>query len=322
MGFFAGLFNAPLHIYMIAIGTSLIIGMFTFLIYSAFKEEDPNKIHDQQLADLMLDDFDENKPVKINLMYKWNQYWNDRFKSLGISKYAEGKDTAGRDVIILWIAAAVLLFALTRIIFLAIAAPTVLLYLTGAISKNISNKKEEQLNNQLPGFIFAMKANVQANQTPEQAIMKVVDNMPSPLYEDLVILKNRILANGSFVDALDEVRSSTKSRDLRFLCSCMIQAANSGANMENQLTVIQKVLEARRKVTDETEKAIRQASPAMWIASFVIPGSFIFTLFFDQSAKNFWFVNPLSYIVLVIVGILWAIGIWLSKKLTDSIRNL
>lgn len=102
----------------------------------------------------------------------------------------------------------------------------------------------------------------------------------------------------------------------------MIQATASGSNLEGQITVIQKVLEDRRKVTDELNKAIRAATPAIWVASIVIPGVFVATMLLDDNARKFWFTSFASWVCLGVVLAFYTLGVWLSKKLVDNIKNL
>lgn len=311
----------PYFIYLIAGGVALLLGLIATIGYFAIQRNSKKSAYDEQLAELIASDYEEGQ-TQVTLATRWNRYWGELFKGMGWAKYTDENNNAGRDIIFLGIVLAIIAGLLVRNPIAGIVISGLLLYVFGSFLKSKTNRDSDVLNAQLPGFLFALKANIQANETPERAILKVVDNMPSPLYEDLVIVKQRILANSSFKDALEELSQKTSSRDLKFLCSCMIQATGSGTNLENQITVIQKVLDARRKVSDELAKAVRSATPAIWVASFVIPAVFIATLFLDPGAKAFWFTDILSWAALIAVVALYGVGVWMSKKLVDSIKNL
>ena len=317
-----GINDSPLYLYLIAGGLALLIGLIITVGVFAVQRNSSKTAYDEQLADLIATEAEEAGNTKVTMARRWNHYWSERFKAMGWAKYNDKESSAGRDIIVVGI-----IIAIAVSVFLknALAGPPVaalIIYVIGALMKSKANKEADVLNAQLPGFLFALKANIQANETPERAVLKVVDNMPEPLHSDLIIVKNRILANSSFRDALEELAHKTSSKDLQFLCACMIQATGTGANLENQITVIQKVLEARRKVSDELAKAVRSAMPAIWIASVVIPGAFIFSLMADTNAANFWFKDPLSWAALAGVVFFYGLGVWLSKKLVDNIRNL
>lgn len=310
----------PSFVYLIAGGIALLIGLIVSMGIFALQKNNEKTAYDDQLEELIKGESDDGP--QITLSYRWNQYWGERFKAIGWSKYSDDNSTAGRDIGIFAIVLAVIVGVLLRNPLAGIGISLGVTYLSGVFMKSKSNKDADVMNAQLPGFLFALKANVQANETPERAILKIVDSMPSPLYDELAIVKQRLLANSSFKDALEELAETTSSRDLRFLCSCMIQAANSGANLEGQITVIQNVLEARRKVSDELAKAARSAAPAIWVASVVIPGTFIGMYFMDPNARGFWFNDILSWAALAGVIFLYIIGVWMSKKLVDNIKNL
>lgn len=313
--------NAQLFAFLISGGVALLVGMIATIGVFAIQKNNKNSAYDRQLAELMSSDINDDRP-KRNLITRWNTYWGEIFRGMGWAKYSDPNNSAGRDVLLIGGFAALLTGLFLQNFIAGFAIGGIVIYIMSVFFKSKNNKDGDKLNAQLPGFLFALKANVQANETPERAVLKVVDNMPSPLYEDLLIVKNRILANSSFKDALEELSHKTASRDLKFLCACMIQASGTGTNLENQITVIQKVLEDRRKVSDELSKAVRSATPAIWVASVVLPAVFLATLFMDPSAKDFWFVDPLSYAALALVLLLYGGGVFLSKRMVDGIKNL
>lgn len=308
-------------LYIVSAGAALLIGFLVSIGYLIMQRNSQKSAYDAQLDEIISSGAPLPEPT-ITLSMRWNKYWGERLKAAGFGKYNEDDERAGRDVIL--ISGAVFLASIFffKNPLAGIVITPALIYGLGVFLKSKANRSAETLNAQLPGFLFAMKANVQANETPEKSILKVVDSMPSPLYDDLLIVKQRILANASFKDALEELSQKTVSRDLKFLCACMIQASTSGANLEEQITIIQGVLESRQKVTDELDKAVRSAAPAIWVASFVIPAVFLGTLMIDAGAKAFWFKDPLSWAALVAVFLFYTFGVFMSKKLVDGIRNL
>lgn len=314
--------NSGFFLYLIAGGFTLLIGIVALVAYFSIRKNSTKLAYDQQLEDLLTDENDPNFEEKPTLAEKWNIYWATIAKESGMSRYQDVDNTAGRDVVIAAIVSGAISGVLIKNALAGLVVGLVLIVVASGIMKNLSGRKAESINAQLPGFLFALKANVQANETIDKAILKVIDGMPSPLFDELVVVKHRLLANSSFKEALEELSRKTASRDLKFLCSCMIQASSAGANIEAQITTIQKVLKARSEVSDALNKAIKSVQPSIWIASVVIPGVFVVTYLADPNSRAFWFVVPFSWIALGAVGALWGLGIWMSKRLVDSIKNI
>jgi Flp pilus assembly protein TadB len=314
--------DGGLMLYLIAGGFTALIGIVAFFAYFSIRKNSSKLAYDQQLEDLLTDDNDPDAEQKPTIIERWNKYWATIAKESGIARYSGVENTAGRDIIVVSLVIGILSGVLIKNPLAGAVIAAAFMFTSSGIMKNLAGKKADSINAQLPGFLFALKANVQANETTEKAILKVIDGMPSPLYDEIVLVKHRLLANSSFADALRELADKTASRDLKFLCSCMIQASGAGANLEAQITTIQKVLKARSEVSDALNKAVKSVQPSMWVASIVIPLTFVATYFMDPNSRQFWFVNPFSWIALGAVGILWAAGIWLSKKLVDSIKNI
>lgn len=312
-----------LYPYMLALGMTMLLGLLFWLIYALVKRNRNEVTYDEQLEELLKDDYYNPTITKPTLMTKWNNYWDTTLKGAGVTRYVKAeKDAAGRDILLLTLGSAVLISVLMRNFIIGIIVAVGFLWVLSMFMKMKANKQADELNTQLPGFLFALKANIQASDTNERAILKVIDLMPSPLYDDLIVVKNRLLANGSFREALEELSEKTASKDLKFLCACMIQASMSGSNMINQIDSIQKVIESRRKVSNEIAKAVKTVQPAIWLASVVIPALFFASYFMDSSAQEFWFIEPMSWLALLATIFLYAIGMILTKKQINKIRDM
>lgn len=298
------------------------MGLVLVGVVFSFKKGSADAAYDEQLAELLEDDNYESSDAKLGFSHKWNRHWGALFKEMGLARYNDANEKAGREVLIGAFVIAVLGSLIAQNLFIGPAIVAALLFGSSILLKSLGEKKAEKINDQLPGFLFALKANIQANETPERAIIKVIDAMPSPLYDDLVIVKNHIDANSSFKDALLDLSQKTASRDLKFLCACIIQAANSGSDLEDQIVIIQKVLEDRKKVSDKIAEASRSAAPAIWVASIAIPATFFIIFSADPNAASFWFINPVSWIALGVIITLWIVGIYLARKMVSNIKNL
>lgn len=308
-------------LYVIAIGFTLLISLIGLIIYLIYRKNSSKVAYEQQLNQLIASD-DEFTTNKSGIFYKWNQYWNTIFKDSGWVRYNEDASKAGKEAFIFIIIASVVISLLTRNAFLGPMITGIVIVVFINILKMKNERESQRLNEQLPGFLAALKANIQANTTPERAMLKVIDDMPTPLYEDLIVSKQQILANTPFVETIQNLSARTKSKDLKFLCASMLQAVASGASLEDQIETIQNVLERRQKVNDEIKKAINSATPAIYVASVAIPLLFFATYFLNDATREYWFVDPTSWIALIVVIALWVAGILMTKKLVDNIKKL
>jgi tight adherence protein B len=310
-----------LYLYLIAGGVAVIFALILFALYFFLLDKKDSVSYDEQLNELLSDEI-EGGSTKVTLWYRWAQYWGKLFKEAGWSRYAGEKNTAGRDVIVFLFVLSALGSIIIRNIFAGIFISFLILIVITITLRMKIERKSESVNTQLPGFIFALKANIQSGQTAERAILKVIDGMPSPLYEDLYIVKQRILASSSFKEALEELEARTNSKDLKFLAACMKQASGTGSTLEDQLTVIQKVISDKKKASDEQKKAARNGIVSIWVSAAVTPISFIGLYFMNADAQRFWFVEPVSWAALAIVGLLYALGIMGTRKLVNNIKDL
>lgn len=313
--------------YIIALSFTALVVLLGVLIYLLFKKQQDKQLpHIQQLLEL-LEENDSSESVSattsnVNIFNKWNYYWARLVENAGIGRYAENASQSGRDMAVFFVVSGLIVGLLFKQPLLALFIPVILCISTASFLQMLHNKQAESLSKQLPGLLFAVKSNLQSGDTNERALMKVVDSMPEPLYSDLVVAKNVLNANGTFKEALQTLSYHTSSKDLQFLCSCMIQASEAGSNMSNQIDAIQEVLKARQQVNYTIAKAVKAVTPAVLISTFAIPSVFIASLLIDSSAKKFWFVDPLSYVALALVVFLYVAGIWLSKKQVNKIKNM
>lgn len=323
MDFFKNIDYDVIFPYALAGIITILLIALGFLIKQLINRNTRTVNYDEQLKELISNEFDDDNKVrtKVTVIEKWNRYWGRLFKEAGISRYNAQNNTAGRDVILVGITVAVIISLILRNPIIGPLLSIAALFAISFIMKQQVNRKADKMNEQLPGFIFALKAQIQASTTNERAMLKVIDAMPSPLYDDLKIVRNKLLASSPFREALEELSKKTSSRDLQFLAACMIQATTSGSNLEHQLDSIQRVLESRRKVSSEINKAVQSAMPAMWVSSLAIPILFIASYLQSATAREFWFTDPISYIVLIGVGILYGASMWLVKGQVDKIKN-
>lgn len=310
----------------IAIGLAVIAGLLVWKLFDFARKKNRNLIYERQLAELIEGEVFEDELLEAdkgrNIVEKWNIYWGKLGRLTRYSRYAKRRSPAGRDVVLAFIAAFAVVSVLTRNIILGLVFSVAGLFVLSQLSNFKKNKKERQIRAQLPGFLFALRANIQANQTPVRAILKIVDNMPNPLKADLMIAKRKILSNMSLEDALKDMADQTISDELKFLAACIIQASQNGANIESQLTVIQNVLDQRRDAEDALNRAVHSVTPTIVAATAVIPVAFLGIYLISEESRKFWFNTLASWLAFFMIIFLYVLGMVLSRRSVNKIKNL
>lgn len=310
--------TSNLYVYGVAAAFTVFTAVVAFLAYKLVSKRAKKEGYLVQLDEL-IDDVKEYE--KESSLEKWNSYWSRLFKSSGIERYGEENNKAGFDVIILFVVVSVAVSVIFRNILVGPVIAASIIVVVVFWLKGVSNKKEEQIFQQLSGFLFAFKANIDARRTPQEAFIKIVDELPSPLREELVPVKQSIIANRPFNEALEDLRDNSSSKDLRFLAACILQANSSGGDLKEQITTIQKVLKSRQVIKDEISKGYKTARPVIVVSSFVLPGLFTFMMFQDENSRNFWFVDPISIPVFFTIVALYLGGIVASKRMVDKLKK-
>lgn len=306
---------------LVALLGTFLVGLIGYLVYMALSPVEENDYIDQLKE--IVDDGSADHKKKEGIASKWNNYWGKLLGESEIERYAlDDKEKAGREVIMLFVGIFFVSMLLLRNPVLPLAIVAVAWYVIVFYVRSASVKRTRAIEDQLSGLLFSVKSNLQAGDTNEKALMGVVDAMPNPLKEELTIGRNILLASGTFKEALEAMSAGTSSNDLKFLCSCMIQAASSGASMTMQIDNIQKVLEERRRVSSEIDKAVKSVAPAMWLAGLVIPIMFVVSYFIDGAAQDFWFSTLMGWAGFGTVIALYVAGLIITKNQVDKVRNI
>lgn len=183
-----------------------------------------------------------------------------------------------------------------------------------------SKKRMNTLNKQLPMLISGITANIMASQTPANALISVANDMPSPLGDELKIMRNELEVNVPLDTALDHLAERVPSRDIKFLVSAIKIAAQSGSDLEPQLQIITKIIMGRTRLQQKLSSAISSVSPTIWVSAITIPAMFIFQYVSSVENRSFWF-SIQGIVILIIVAGLYAGGLWLSKKMVKGVEE-
>lgn len=183
-----------------------------------------------------------------------------------------------------------------------------------------AKKRVATLNKQLPQLVSGLMANILANQTPQNALISVADDMPAPLGDELRIMKNDLEVNVPLDEALDRLADRVPSREIQFLVSAIKIAAFSGMDLTPQLRIIDKIIVSRTRLSQKLSSAISSVNPTIWVSAITIPAMFIFQYISSPENRGFWFTIQ-GIVCLIIVSGLYAGGLWITKRMVKSVEN-
>lgn len=183
-----------------------------------------------------------------------------------------------------------------------------------------AKKRISTLNKQLPMLISGITSNIMASQTPQNALISVADDIPSPLGDELKIMKNELQVNVPLDDALDHLAERVPSRDIKFLVSAVKIASQSGSDLVPQLKIITNIIIGRTRLMQKLATAVSSVAPTVWVSAIAIPAMFIFQFVSGEDNRSFWFTIQ-GIVCFIIVAGLYAGGLWFSKRMVKGVEN-
>lgn len=242
------------------------------------------------------------------IVNRWNNHWKKVFID---SDWINDKDVKPEQLGSLVFFGALGVYVIASIL-LANFGIGIIFALGGLVlvtlAGNAKIKKKKQIfEEQIPAFLSTLKANVQANQAPELALVNAIENTNDPLYSELVVAK-KMSETGSFKAAIIKLKKQTTNPTLKFLCSCIELASADGSNLEKPIQEIEQMLERRRGLKRKLNVAIQENRPLLLVSAGMIPGLFIFLYLVNPMSREFWFKSGFSWIMFALVFVIFGIG--------------
>lgn len=180
-------------------------------------------------------------------------------------------------------------------------------------------KLKNVMNEQIPAFVSTFKANIQANQHAQNAMIRAIDSTASPLYDELVYAKS-IMEAGDFRPGIIALRKSTDNDTLRQMASCIELASASGSNIEPQIEIIEEIIEDKQIMERKKRLGVNENKPLFLVAGLFVPISFIGSYFLSEIHRDFWFKTNLSWFVIFGVLFITIISIYATWKIIQKIE--
>ncbi len=183
-----------------------------------------------------------------------------------------------------------------------------------------AKKRINTLNKQLPMLISGITSNIMASQTPQNALISVAEDIPSPLGDELKIMRDELRVNVPLETALDHLAERVASRDIKFLVAAVKIASQSGSDLVPQLKIITNIIIGRTRLMQKLATAISGVTPTVWVSAIAIPAMFIFQFASGEANRSFWLTIE-GIVCLIIVTGLYVGGLWFSKRMVKGVEE-
>lgn len=184
-----------------------------------------------------------------------------------------------------------------------------------------SKGRLKAMDKQLPSLLSGIRANLQANLTPQQAIVNQAKEVNQPLKGELETLTQDMSVGISLDIALQNFSSRVPSREVQFLVSAIRIAISSGADLDPLVANIQSIVVQRTRIANHLASAVAKVQPAIYVTGVMIPAAFAYSFYSSDTNRAFWTSLPNGIIAMAIIGGLYALGLFIAKKQVDRVKE-
>lgn len=199
-----------------------------------------------------------------------------------------------------------------------VAGPLVGVFLMRMVLSNEAGKRVVAMEKQLPQLLSGLRANLQAGSTPQQAMLAVADDMPSPLGDEMRMLKRDLNVNVALEIAMEDLAARVPSREMKFLVSSVEIAVRSGADLDPQLATIEDIVKQRTRIRQKLRSAVAQVKPTKMLAYGAVP-LMLFVSMRNEDNKTYWFHDGI--LMLIVAGTLYAAGGYVIRFMVKGVEN-
>lgn len=210
------------------------------------------------------------------------------------------------------------LFIWPRNLIGGVALIAAALFLYRGILNYRANARIKKLENQLPALLSGMRANLQANMTPEKALLSMADDIDGPLGEELQIFRSELTVNVPLDAALYNMAQRVDSSEIKFLLASIRLAVSSGVDLDPQIEIIQKIVIQRTRIKGHLSVAVAQVQPTTIAAGVLIPAGLLYSMSSDANTA-FW-MSPIGFIAIGLIGVLYGAGLFITRVQIKKVK--
>lgn len=181
----------------------------------------------------------------------------------------------------------------------------------------LRRRRLAQFDGQLPAMLLALAGALRAGAGVQAAIGQITGQAAAPLSQEFGLVQRQQRLGISFEQSLDDLFVRMPSESTGLLVSALKIATQSGGNLAEALERIAQTLQARQQIQGRIRALTSQGKMQAWIMA-GLPLLLMVTLnMLDPVAMYPMWFHPAGWIVLAIIFLLEAMGIWLILKIVN-----
>lgn len=248
----------------------------------------------------------------------WNRWWALAAERAGRTV----SDPSGPGRVMLGVVAVSLFFGV--VVYprgiAGIIIPLFVLLLVRAWLLYEESKRKLGLDKQLPLLLSGLRSQIHSGQTVQAAIMKVSEDLPAPLGDEMRIVRDQVNVGVTLEVALNELAGRVGSRTVQFLVSSIEIAIRSGSDLVPQLVTIEEIIRQRARITGKIRSAVALAKPTSYLALAATPAMFLWMMFTTSGYLEY-FLGP--GLLLLFVGILlYVLGAVIVRVMVMNVEKI
>ena len=181
-------------------------------------------------------------------------------------------------------------------------------------------KRRLAMEKQLALLLSSLRSNIYAGLTVQSAVIKVADDMPAPLGDELRIVRDEVSVAVPLSVALQRMSERVGSRLVQFLISSIGIAIESGSDIIPQLVTIEEIVRQRARINGKIRAAVALAKPTAYLA-LGAPILMFFYMLFTQDNYLSYFLGPGIFVGIIAV-FLYLAGAVVVRFMVSNVEKI
>lgn len=248
----------------------------------------------------------------------WTGFWRSAFERTGrvpADPAQPGRTAAGVAVV-----AAFAGFAVAGPLYAPLAALAGPAAMLGWLRFEQSRRRAA-IDKQLPLLLAALRSQLQSGVTPAQAVLRVAEELPAPIGDEIRRVRDDLNVAVSLDAALGKLAERSKSELMGFLVASIGIAVRGGSDLVPQLVVIEETVRQRARIDGKIRSALAMAKPTTWIAMAAPPAMAAYLIFSDPAYLDFYGTVEGLITLAVALGA-YALGVFIMRVMVSNLERV
>lgn len=181
-------------------------------------------------------------------------------------------------------------------------------------------KRKLAMEKQLPLMLSSLRSNIHAGVTIQVALMKVSEDLPAPLGDEIRRVRDEVNVAVPLEVALQRMSERVGSRLVQFLVSSIGIAIRSGSDIVPQLITIEDIVRQRARIAGKIRSAVALAKPTSYLAIAAPPLMFLYMALTQKGYVEFFLTNG---ILVGLVGLfLYVSGAIIIQLMVSNVEKI